>query len=181
MKKLLILTLGLLLTGACGSAQGTATVTENHNSAVDEDRVAAEVSVEKDIVDTAVAAGNFTTLAAALAAADLIETLKGDGPYTVFAPTDAAFEALPEGTVASLLEPENRDQLIAILTYHVVPGKVAAADVATLSTANTVNGAAVSIDATDGVMINDANVVQADIECSNGMIHVVDKVLLPPQ
>ena len=133
-----------------------------------------------DIVDTAVAAGQFTTLAAALKAADLVGTLKGDGPFTVFAPTDAAFAALPEGTVESLLKPENRDQLVAILTYHVVPGKVTAADVVKLDEAKTVNGSKVAIRAENGnVRINDATVVKADIGASNGIIHVIDTVILP--
>lgn len=133
-----------------------------------------------DIVDTAVAAGQFNTLAAALDAADLIGTLKGDGPFTVFAPTDEAFAKLPEGTVESLLMPENRDQLVAILTYHVVPGKVLAKDVVELSTATTVNGSDVSIAVADGgVRIDNANVVATDIAASNGVIHVIDAVILP--
>ncbi len=134
----------------------------------------------KDIVDTAVAAGQFKTLAAALEAAGLVGTLKGDGPFTVFAPTDAAFAKLPEGTVESLLKPENRDQLIAILTYHVVPGKVEAADVVKLDEATTVNGQDVQITVADNVVrVNDANVIKADIEASNGVIHVIDTVILP--
>ncbi|NND47749.1 MAG: fasciclin domain-containing protein [Woeseiaceae bacterium] len=134
----------------------------------------------KDVVDTAVAAGQFNTLAAALEAADLVGTLKGDGPFTVFAPTDAAFAKLPEGTVAELLKPENRDRLVAVLTYHVVAGKVYAADVVKLQAATTVNGSDVSIDASGGsVRINDANVVKTDISASNGVIHVIDTVILP--
>ena len=134
----------------------------------------------KDIVDTAVSAGQFNTLAAALEAAGLVGTLKGDGPFTVFAPTDAAFAKLPEGTVESLLEPENRDQLVAILTYHVVPGKVEAADVVNLDEATTVNGQDVQITVADsGVQINDARVIETDIEASNGVIHVIDTVILP--
>ena len=134
----------------------------------------------KDIVDTAVGAGSFNTLVAAVSAAGLVETLKGDGPFTVFAPTDEAFEALPAGTVENLLKPENRDQLVSILTYHVVPAKVMSGDVAgqTLS-AKTVNGGKLTVDGRKGVMINDAEVVQADIMASNGIIHVVDKVILP--
>jgi uncharacterized surface protein with fasciclin (FAS1) repeats len=133
-----------------------------------------------DIVDTAVAAGSFKTLATALQAAGLVETLKGDGPFTVFAPTDEAFAALPEGTVESLLEPENRDQLVAVLTYHVVPGKVTAAEVVNLTEAATVNGAKVSIAVVDGaVKIDDATVIQPDVMASNGVIHVVDQVILP--
>ncbi|MGR2739072.1 fasciclin domain-containing protein [Billgrantia sp. Q4P2] len=134
----------------------------------------------KDIVDTAVAAGQFETLAAALEAAGLVETLKGDGPFTVFAPTDEAFAALPEGTVESLLEPENREQLQAVLTYHVVAGKVMAEDAMGLDSATTVQGQDITITTMDGsVMINDASVIQADIEASNGVIHVIDGVLLP--
>jgi uncharacterized surface protein with fasciclin (FAS1) repeats len=133
-----------------------------------------------DIVDTAVGAGQFTTLAAALGAAGLVDTLKGEGPFTVFAPTDAAFAKLPEGTVDNLLKPENRDQLIAILTYHVVPGKVYAADVVKLTSAKTVNGSDVTIKVADsGVSIDNANVVKTDIKASNGVIHVIDSVILP--
>lgn len=135
---------------------------------------------QTDIVDTAVAAGQFKTLAVALDAAGLIPTLKGDGPFTVFAPTDAAFAKLPEGTVDSLLEPENRELLVAVLTYHVVPGKVLAKDVANLSEATTVNGSTISITAMNGtVRINDATVVAADVGASNGVIHVIDTVILP--
>lgn len=133
-----------------------------------------------DIVDTAIAAGQFSTLVAAVQAAGLVETLKGEGPFTVFAPTDEAFAALPAGTVEDLLKPENRDQLIAVLTYHVVPGKVMAADIAgkSLQVAS-VQGSNLSIDAMDGVKIDNANVVMADIETSNGVIHVIDAVVLP--
>jgi len=133
-----------------------------------------------DIVDTAVAAGQFNTLAAALEAGDLIGTLKGDGPFTVFAPTDAAFAKLPEGTVESLLKPENKDQLVSILTYHVVAGKVKAADVVKLDSATTVNGADVRIAVKgDKVMVDNATVVKTDITASNGVIHVIDTVILP--
>ncbi len=135
---------------------------------------------EADIVDTATGAGGFTTLLAAVQAAGLVETLKGEGPFTVFAPTDEAFAALPDGTVDTLLLPENRDQLVSILTYHVVPGKVMSADLAGKELAvATVNGTEVAIDATDGVRINEASVVTADIEASNGVIHVIDAVILP--
>ncbi|MGB7452596.1 MAG: fasciclin domain-containing protein [Lysobacterales bacterium] len=135
---------------------------------------------KKDIVDTAVANGNFNTLAAALEAAGLIETLKSDGPFTVFAPTDEAFAKLPDGTVESLLLPENKDKLVAILTYHVVAGKVTAAEVVKLDSASTVNGADVQITVVDGtVSINDSRVVMTDIYASNGVIHVVDTVILP--
>jgi len=138
-------------------------------------------AAEKDIVDTAVSAGQFKTLASALDAAGLVETLKGDGPFTVFAPTDEAFAKLPAGTVENLLKPENKDQLVAILTYHVVPGKVEAADVAKLNEAKTVNGKMINIKVKgDTVMVNDAKVTKADIEASNGVIHVIDTVILPP-
>ncbi|NOD77078.1 MULTISPECIES: fasciclin domain-containing protein [unclassified Ruegeria] len=133
----------------------------------------------KDIVDTAVAAGSFETLVAAVQAAELVDTLKGEGPFTVFAPTDDAFAALPEGTVENLLKPENKDQLVAILTYHVVPGKVMSGDLSDDMTAATVQGGDITIDLDSGVMVNDANVVQADIETKNGVIHVIDKVILP--
>ncbi|MEO0958386.1 MAG: fasciclin domain-containing protein, partial [Pseudomonadota bacterium] len=133
-----------------------------------------------DIVDTAVAADDFNTLVAAVQAAGLVETLKGEGPFTVFAPTDAAFAALPPGTVDNLLKPENRDTLVSVLTYHVVAGKVMSSDIAgqTLS-APTVQGSALDIDATNGVQVNNATVVAADVEASNGVIHVIDTVLLP--
>ncbi|MEO1140183.1 MAG: fasciclin domain-containing protein [Pseudomonadota bacterium] len=136
-------------------------------------------TAKKDIVDTAVEAGSFTTLVAAVQAADLVDTLKGDGPFTVFAPTDDAFAALPEGTVEDLLKPENKDQLTAILTYHVVPGKVMSTDLSDGMTAATVQGDEVKIGTTDGVTVNEANVVSADIETSNGVIHVIDSVILP--
>ena len=134
----------------------------------------------KDIVDTAVAAGNFKTLATALKAADLVETLKGKGPFTVFAPTDEAFAKLPKGTVEDLLKPENKKKLAGILTYHVVAGKVMAADVVKLTEATTVQGSEVSIKVSDGkVTVDAANVVKTDIGCSNGVIHVIDAVILP--
>ncbi|MDE4173259.1 fasciclin domain-containing protein [Phaeobacter sp. PT47_59] len=133
----------------------------------------------KDIVDTAVGAGDFNTLVAAVQAAGLVDTLKGEGPFTVFAPTDAAFAALPEGTVEELLKPENKDQLISILTYHVVPGKVMSTDLSDDMSAATVQGGTIMIDLDKGVMVNDASVVTADIEAGNGVIHVIDKVILP--
>ena len=135
---------------------------------------------EKDIVDTAVAAGSFKTLAAALQAAGLVETLKGKGPFTVFAPTDEAFAKLPAGTVESLLKPENKAKLVSILTYHVVAGKVMAADVVKMTTGKTVQGSSVKISATGGkVMVDQATVTKTDIAASNGVIHVVDSVLMP--
>lgn len=136
-------------------------------------------SMKKDIVDTAAAAGSFDTLLAAATAAGLVDALKGDGPLTVFAPTDEAFAALPEGTVENLLKPENKDQLVAVLTYHVVSGKVMSTDLKDDMTAATLQGSDVTIDLDNGVMVNDATVVSADIETSNGVIHVIDKVILP--
>jgi uncharacterized surface protein with fasciclin (FAS1) repeats len=132
-----------------------------------------------DIVETAIAAGNFSTLAKALTAAGLIDTLKGNGPFTVFAPTDEAFAKLPQQTLSDLLKPENKDKLTAILTYHVVPGKVTASQVANISQAITVQGQSLMVDTKDGVKINDAKVIAADVEASNGVIHVIDSVLLP--
>jgi len=139
-------------------------------------------AAEKDIVDTAVEAGQFQTLAAALEAADLVDTLKGEGPFTVFAPTDEAFAKLPSGTVETLLKEENKDQLTAILTYHVVPGKVMSQDVAGIDEARTVNGKMIDVEV-DGsaVKVNDATVTQADIAAANGVIHVIDTVILPPE
>lgn len=133
----------------------------------------------KDIVDTAVGAGSFTTLVAAVQATGLVETLKGEGPFTVFAPTYEAFAALPKGTVETLLLPENKDQLIAILTYHVVPGKVMSGDLSNNMMATTAQGGDVTIMTEGGVTVNGANVVTADIEASNGVIHVIDAVILP--
>ena len=131
-------------------------------------------------MDTAVAAGNFNTLAKALTAAGLIDTLKGPGPFTVFAPTDEAFAKLPAGTLDELLKPENKEKLVAILTYHVVPGKSLAKDVGKMSDAKTVNGKSVKFMAEGGkVMVDNANVVKTDILCSNGVIHVIDSVILP--
>ena len=134
----------------------------------------------KDIVGTAVSAGSFKTLTAALEAAGLVETLKGNGPFTVFAPTDEAFAKLPDGTVKSLLKPENKQKLTSILTYHVVAGNVKAADVIKLSSAKTLNGQSVTIKVVEGkVLINGAIVVKADIAAKNGTIHVIDTVLMP--
>ncbi len=135
-----------------------------------------------DIVDTAIAAGSFETLVAAVQAADLVDTLRGEGPFTVFAPTDEAFAALPEGTVESLLEEENRDQLVSILTYHVIPGRVMSGDIAGQALfVETVQGMELAIDATDGVRVGEAMVVTADVEASNGVIHVIDTVLIPAE
>ena len=133
----------------------------------------------KDIVDTAVGAGSFTTLVAAVQAAGLVDTLKGEGPFTVFAPTDEAFAALPEGTIATLLLPENKDKLISILTYHVVAGKVMSTDLSNGMMATTIQGSNITIMTENGVTVNGAKVVTADIETSNGVIHVIDAVILP--
>ena len=134
----------------------------------------------KDIVDTAISAGQFNTLVKAVQAAGLVDTLKGDGPFTVFAPTDDAFAALPAGTVDDLLKPENKDKLVAVLTYHVVPGKVMSGDLSNGMMATTVQGSDVTIMTEGGVKVNEANVISADIAASNGVIHVIDQVILPP-
>jgi uncharacterized surface protein with fasciclin (FAS1) repeats len=142
--------------------------------------LAGEQSQKKDIVDTAVSAGNFKTLAAALKAADLVDTLKGAAPFTVFAPTDEAFAKLPAGTLEDLLKPENKEKLAAILTYHVVPAKAMAKDVSAMTSAKTVNGKVLTLKVEGGkVTVNGATVTKADIETSNGVIHVIDTVLLP--
>ena len=134
----------------------------------------------QDIVDTAIAAGQFGTLVAAVQAAGLVDVLKGDGPFTVFAPTDEAFAALPAGTVENLLKPENKDQLVAILTYHVVPGKIMSSDIAgKTAEVTTVQGSDISVNAMNGVMVDNATVVAADIEADNGVIHVIDQVVMP--
>src|SRR5690554_34874 len=167
MKTLQRVAIGWVGAGMLGVTLAGAVQADNHDDS-------------KDIVDTAVAAGQFETLVAALEAAGLVETLKGEGPFTVFAPTDEAFAALPEGTVESLLMPENRETLQAILTYHVVAGQVMAEDAMGLESAETVQGQSITITTMDGsVMINDATVIQADIEAANGVIHVIDGVLLP--
>jgi uncharacterized surface protein with fasciclin (FAS1) repeats len=142
--------------------------------------LSATAGLAKDIVDTAIGNENFTTLVAALKAAGLVDILKGDGPFTVFAPTNAAFAKLPAGTLENLLKPENKDQLIAVLTYHVVSGKVMSGDlVGKKLSAATVQGSRIDIDATDGVKVNNATVMTADIETDNGVIHVIDTVILP--
>ncbi|MEP3631486.1 MAG: fasciclin domain-containing protein [Shimia thalassica] len=154
----------LALTSAAALASATVAFADGHS---------------KDIVDTAVGAGSFSTLVAAVQAAGLVDTLKGEGPFTVFAPTDEAFAALPEGTVASLLLPENKDQLVSILTYHVVAGKVMSSDLSNNMMAPTVQGSDVKIMTEGGVTVNGANVITADIKASNGVIHVIDAVILP--
>lgn len=152
---------------------GTATLAMLAGAAIAQD-------AKMDIVDTAVAAGDFTTLVAAVKAAGLVDTLKGEGPFTVFAPTDAAFAALPEGTVEMLLMPEKKDQLVSILTYHVVPGAVMSSDLTEGMTAATVQGATVTFTLEGGAKVNDATITAADIAASNGVIHVIDKVIMPP-
>ena len=167
------------LFSGCGSEPAPPENGEQPEQAAEQSADTAETP--KDIMDTAVASGDFKTLVAAVQAAGLVDTLKGDGPFTVFAPTDAAFDTLPAGTLDELLKPENKDKLTAILTYHVVPGKVMAAEVVGMDAAETVQGAEVAIRAEGGsVKVNDANVTATDIECSNGVIHVIDTVILPP-
>lgn len=161
----------------CGSDEKKSTKKEGTKKEVSKSEKKTDT---KDIVDTAVAAGGFGTLVAAVKAAGLVETLKGDGPFTVFAPTDEAFKKLPAGTLESLLKPENKDKLVGILTYHVVSGKVMAADVVSLKSAKTVQGGEVAI-AVEGskVTVDGASVTATDIQCTNGVIHVIDTVILP--
>ncbi len=164
---------GILAAGVAGF--GIVLAPPTHAVAAEE-----KAAAKKDIVETAVGAGQFKTLAAALTAAGLVDTLKGTGPFTVFAPTDEAFAKLPKGTLEELLKPENKQKLTQILTYHVVPGKVTAKDVMGLKSAKTVNGKEVRIDVKDGkVMVDKATVAKADVEASNGVIHVIDTVILP--
>lgn len=168
----LLLTLAL---GGCGSSSESSTAPAASTSS------GSEAATTSDIVDTAVAAGSFNTLVAAVQAAGLEETLRGAGPFTVFAPTDAAFAALPAGTVDSLLLPENREQLRGILTYHVVSGRVMASEAAAMSAAPTVQGSSAPIVAVEGgLTIGGARIVTTDIACSNGVIHVIDAVMMPP-
>jgi uncharacterized surface protein with fasciclin (FAS1) repeats len=168
-----------LALGSIGYAAWTSTANEASTAPLAAARETA-AAAEKDIVDTAVAAGKFKTLAAALQAAGLVETLKGDGPFTVFAPTDDAFAKLPEGTVASLLKPENKEKLKGILTYHVAAAKAMSSDLSDGQDVKTVNGKSVKV-RIDGktVMVGDAKVVKADVAASNGVIHVIDTVLMP--
>jgi uncharacterized surface protein with fasciclin (FAS1) repeats len=144
-------------------------------------RVAGNLNESNDVVDTAVAAGQFKTLAAALEAAELIAALKGDGPFTVFAPTDEAFAKLPAGTVETLLKPENKEKLKAVLLYHVVPGNVTADQVTKLNgqSVKTLQGSSIRVKTTHGVQVDKANVIKTDIKASNGVIHVIDTVLMP--
>ena len=171
-----------LTTAACGSddADTAAASSAPMTTSAAPSPSPTESMATADIVDTAVAAGNFTTLAAALQAAGLVDTLKGAGPFTVFAPTDEAFAKLPAGTLDTLLKPENRAKLTRILTYHVVPGMVTAAEVTQLDEVKTANGQKIDIRASGGtVMVNNAKVITTDIPASNGIIHVIDTVMLP--
>jgi uncharacterized surface protein with fasciclin (FAS1) repeats len=162
----------------CGSKKNANVVTDVQLTKYGE--TSEKKSYSKNIVETAQAAGSFETLITAAVAADLGETLAEGGPFTVFAPTDTAFAALPEGTLDTLLMEENKDQLAGILTFHVVPGEFKAEDLAgKVTTVETVNGQSVTIDGTDGVTVNDTNVISADVKASNGIIHVIDGVLLP--
>lgn len=182
MKKVIALVLSLSVLAACKTEPSTDTATNSPSPATNTETTDSAAPMTEtasaDIVDTAVAAGSFTTLAKALAAANLVDTLKGEGPFTVFAPTDAAFAALPAGTLDKLLA--NPTELAKVLTYHVVPGNVSAADVVKLTTAKTVEGSDIKITVTDGkVKVDGANVTQTDIKASNGTIHVIDAVILP--
>ncbi len=152
----------------------------SEDMATAQETAASDEEMGKDIVALAMETESLSTLVAAVKAGGLVETLQGEGPFTVFAPTNEAFAALPEGTLESLLKPENKDQLVAILTYHVVPGKVMSADLSDGQTATTVNGADITVSLDGGAMINDANVAMADVEASNGVVHVIDKVIMPP-
>jgi transforming growth factor-beta-induced protein len=179
---LLMITAVVGFTACSGGANSKAEMAKQEEMAqakADSIAAAAEAMASMDVVATAMANENFTTLCAAVKAAGLVEALQGDGPFTIFAPTNEAFAALPAGTVENLLKPENKAKLQAILTYHVVPGKVMAADVTTMM-APTVNGKECSVVVSDaGVMVDGANVTATDIECSNGVIHVIDKVIMP--
>jgi len=174
-----LVTAGLLSANSFAQCGGSSSkVTTTATTAKDQAASMTQKAEKLDIVQTAVNAGNFTTLVAAVEAAGLVETLQGEGPFTVFAPSDEAFAKLPEGTIENLLK--DKKALTAVLTYHVVPGKVLAADVVKLKTAETANGQAVTINASDkGVMVDKANVIATDILCDNGVIHVIDEVILP--
>jgi len=149
----------------------------DYNYILSNNKLLIEVKVMKNLVETAIEAGNFKTLVKAVQEADLVETLQGEGPFTVFAPTDEAFAKLPPGTIENLLS--DKEKLTEILTYHVVPDKVMSDAVINIKTATTANGKQLSIDTTTGVKVDNANVVKTDIECSNGVIHVIDTVLIP--
>lgn len=178
-----IVVAGSAVAGSCGSGASSGDTkvmqTAGYGSAGSAAHKASDAK-SMDIVQTAISAGSFKTLVAAVQAAGLVETLQGKGPFTVFAPTDEAFAKLPKGTVEDLLKPENKQKLVSILTYHVVPGAVKAADVVKLSSARTVQGQNVEIKTNDGkVMVNNASVVKTDIDASNGVIHVIDTVIIP--
>ncbi len=178
---LIFATAGVTQAQECSAAKGACKASQqsHHTTSL---VVTNAVDQESDIVDTAVGAGKFNTLVAAVKAAGLVETLKGEGPFTVFAPTDEAFKKLPEGTVETLIKPENKKMLQSILTYHVVKGSVMAADVVKLTEATTVQGDKVAIKVVDGkVMLNGAQVVTTDIKCKNGVIHIIDSVIMPPK
>lgn len=181
-KNLIALSLPLALIWGCGGANETSSneVMEEETMEVVEETMEEEVVETPNIVELAADTEILSTLVAAVQAGDLAGTLSGDGPFTVFAPTNDAFAALPEGTVESLLKPENKEQLVSILTYHVVSGKVMSTDLSEGMTAATVNGAEVTITLDGGAKVNGANVVSADIEASNGVVHVIDAVILPP-
>ena len=173
----------LVFAFACGGGNTSSseeTVAEEVPAETTPEEVVEEEESAKDIVALAVETDALSTLVSAVQAGDLVETLQGEGPFTVFAPTNEAFAALPEGTLDELLNPENKDQLVAILTYHVVSGKVMSTDLTDGMTAATVNGAEVTITTADGAKVNGANVVTADVEASNGVVHVIDAVILPP-
>lgn len=179
MKYLTILMMAMFFF-ACQPAD-TSTAEEVEETAMEEAEAASEEAAEaKDIVSLAVETEALSTLVAAVQAGGLVEILQGEGPFTVFAPTNEAFAALPEGTLESLLDPANKDQLVAILTYHVVPAKVMSGDLTDGQTAATVNGSEVAIGVGEGVTVNSANVAMADVMASNGVVHVIDQVLLPP-
>ncbi|MFQ3583580.1 MAG: fasciclin domain-containing protein [Cyanobacteriota bacterium] len=170
--------LSLAVASATALAVAPGVQASNHGAATE--TVATTDAATGTIVEVATKDGSFSTLIQALEAAGLVETLSGEGPFTVFAPTDEAFAALPEGTLEQLLLPENREQLIQILTYHVIPGEVLSTDLKAGEVV-TVEGSPVEISLADGVMVNDAKVVKPDLEASNGVIHVIDKVILRPQ
>lgn len=161
-----------------GGESEEAATEETENMEAEE--AAAEEEMQKDIVALAMDTESLSTLVTAVKAGDLVETLQGEGPFTVFAPTNEAFAALPEGTLEDLLKPENKDQLVSILTYHVVPGKIMSSDLSDGQTAATVNGKEIEVSVGEGVQINGANVAMADVEASNGVVHVIDQVILPP-
>lgn len=176
-----LLLFNLMFAFSCGNAQTESASISGYEEGAESTIVVEEPEeAMKNIVQLASETDILSTLVAAVQAGDLVETLSGNGPFTVFAPTNEAFAALPEGTLDDLLKPENKDQLVAILTYHVVSGNVKSTDLSNGMSATTVNGKDITIDLSDGVKVNGANVVSADIEASNGVVHVIDAVILPP-